>query len=252
MKRNFKLLVAVVVLAAMVMTLASCDVINGILDKINPPQPHEHTFSADWSYDATNHWHAATCTDSEECGSQKSDVAEHTYENGKCVCGADEPVCEHEYTISASKDANCTEDGYKTFTCTKCGHSYNQDVAALGHTEEKLPAKAPTCTESGLTDGKHCSVCSAVLVEQKTVDALGHDYRQGSCTRCDDFNPSTVTYEDYYFVMTAAEKRAFYVKFANTDMTYQEWLAEATKKYEEGKDDSLGEDGNIDLGGGNN
>ena len=192
MKRNFKLLVAVVVLAAMVMTLASCDVINGILDKINPPQPHEHTFSADWSYDATNHWHAATCTDSEECGSQKSDVAEHTYENGKCVCGADEPVCEHEYTISASKDANCTEDGYKTFTCTKCGHSYNQDVAALGHTEEKLPAKAPTCTESGLTEGKKCSECQTVITEQNTMNPTGHNYHDGKCLNCGEADPDYI------------------------------------------------------------
>ena len=192
MKRNFKLLVAVVVLAAMVMTLASCDVINGILDKINPPQPHEHTFSADWSYDATNHWHAATCTDSEECGSQKSDVAEHTYENGKCVCGADEPVCEHEYTISASKDANCTEDGYKTFTCTKCGHSYNQDVAALGHTEEKLPAKAPTCTESGLTEGKKCSECQTVITEQNTMNPTGHKYHDGKCLNCGEDDPDYI------------------------------------------------------------
>lgn len=192
MKRNFKLLVAVVVLAAMVMTLASCDVINGILDKINPPQPHEHTFSADWSYDATNHWHAATCTDSEECGSQKSDVAEHTYENGKCVCGADEPVCEHEYTISASKDANCTEDGYKTFTCTKCGHSYNQDVAALGHTEEKLPAKAPTCTESGLTEGKKCSECQTVITEQNTMNPTGHNYHEGKCLNCGEADPDYI------------------------------------------------------------
>ncbi len=42
------------------------------------------------------------------------------------------------------------------------------------HTEEILPAVAPTCTSTGLTEGKKCSVCNKVLVEQETVDALGH------------------------------------------------------------------------------
>ena len=191
MKRNFKLLVAVVVLAAMVMTLASCDVINGILDKINPPQPHEHTFSSDWTYDETNHWHAANCTDSEECASQKSDVAAHTYVDGKCVCGAEEPACEHQYTISESKDATCTEAGSKTFACSVCGHSYTQEIAANGHTEEKLAAKAPTCTEPGLTEGKKCSVCGDVLTAQAEINATGHTFVEGVC-HCGEADPDYI------------------------------------------------------------
>ena len=191
MKRNFKLLVAVVVLAAMVMTLASCDVINGILDKINPTQPHEHTFSSDWTYDETNHWHAANCTDSEECGSQKSDVAAHTYVDGKCVCGAEEPACEHQYTISESKDATCTEAGSKTFACSVCGHSYTQEIAANGHTEEKLAAKAPTCTEPGLTEGKKCSVCGDVLTAQAEINATGHTFVEGVC-HCGEADPDYI------------------------------------------------------------
>ena len=45
---------------------------------------------------------------------------------------------------------------------------------AIPHTEVVDKAAEPTCTETGLTEGKHCSVCSAVLVEQEVVKAKGH------------------------------------------------------------------------------
>ena len=42
------------------------------------------------------------------------------------------------------------------------------------HTEVVDEAIAATCTEPGLTEGKHCSVCRKILVAQETVAAKGH------------------------------------------------------------------------------
>lgn len=40
------------------------------------------------------------------------------------------------------------------------------------HVEEVMPAVEPTCTKTGLTEGKRCSERGEVLVAQETVPAL--------------------------------------------------------------------------------
>ena len=44
----------------------------------------------------------------------------------------------------------------------------------IAHTEAVDNAVAPDCTNSGLTEGKHCSVCNTVLIAQTKVPANGH------------------------------------------------------------------------------
>ena len=38
------------------------------------------------------------------------------------------------------------------------------------------PGVPATCTETGLTEGSHCSICGEVIVAQKVIKALGHNY----------------------------------------------------------------------------
>lgn len=65
-----------------------------------------------------------------------------------------------------------------------CLVACDEDPCKNGHTEEILPAVSATCTSTGLTEGKRCSVCGEVLTEQQIVPALSHNYLQGVCTDC--------------------------------------------------------------------
>ncbi len=62
---------------------------------------------------------------------------------------------------------------YGAATYIRCNRKQTE-APATGHTEEVLPAKAPTCTEPGLTEGKKCSVCETILTAQQEVPANGH------------------------------------------------------------------------------
>ena len=98
------------------------------------------------------------------------------FENGQNVFYVDGVLhTQHTPGDSITTAPGCTEGGYTTHVCAICGITYVADeTEALGHTEETIPGKAATCTESGLTEGKKCSVCGEVLVAQEVIPANGH------------------------------------------------------------------------------
>ncbi len=80
----------------------------------------------------------------------------------------------HQFAVTKTVDATCTEDGYTLSVCKVCGESKKTDIVkAAGHSfvTETIPA---TCTAEGCTQ-KRCTVCGAA-VKLSTEKATGHNY----------------------------------------------------------------------------
>lgn len=96
--------------------------------------------------------------------------SEHGYEYPAYPFEVKSSRCRHPDTRAEVIAPTCTEAGYTLHTCNICGVEFTDSaVAALGHTEVIDEAVEATCTAPGLTAGKHCSVCDAVLVAQTVV-----------------------------------------------------------------------------------
>lgn len=84
---------------------------------------------------------------------------------------------ESHFYDTVTTEPTCTEQGYDTNTCLDCGFEHNDNYTEpTGHTVVTDKGKAATCTDYGLTDGEHCSVCSEILKEQTVINELGHNY----------------------------------------------------------------------------
>ncbi|MBO4539022.1 MAG: right-handed parallel beta-helix repeat-containing protein, partial [Clostridia bacterium] len=96
------------------------------------------------------------------------------------------PMSGHDFIHHDAQAVTCTAVGWEAYdTCSRCNYTTYEEIPATGHTEVTDAAVAPTCATTGLTQGKHCSVCNEVLVAQEEIAALGHNYVNDVCTRCD-------------------------------------------------------------------
>ena len=102
-------------------------------------------------------------------------------------------------------EANCGQDGVKTYTCPTCKATETETIKKPDHnwgdwvkvdatshkrvcnnnkehteTADHTPiidsAVDATCTETGKTEGSHCDICKSVIIEQTTTSALNHDF----------------------------------------------------------------------------
>ena len=102
----------------------------------------------------------------------------------------------HRYKETARKDAACGKAGSVTYTCSRCGDHYDEEIPALKHDYQKEET-APTCTKAG-TVTYTCSRCGDHYDEE--IPALKHDYQKEetdptctkagivtyTCSRCGD------------------------------------------------------------------
>ena len=82
-----------------------------------------------------------------------------------------ELVQSHDYYVSSSEDATCTESGYITYTCRTCGDSYTEYIYELGHNMVETVVSSATCT----SDGEGIAECSRCDYSYDlTYTRLGH------------------------------------------------------------------------------
>ena len=109
-----------------------------------------------------------TCNheDTENVAEVKPTCTESGYTAGVYCNDCDTYISGHEYVEDLGHSYNagvvttqptCTAAGIKTFTCTVCGDTYTQSVAATGHSYEAV-VTPPTATEQGYTTYT-CGVC---------------------------------------------------------------------------------------------
>ncbi len=118
---------------------------------------------------------------------------------------------EHSFVLNSATPATCQKPERRIYSC-ECGETSMEYVGeALEHAEVIDPAVASTCTEPGLTEGKHCSVCEEVLVTQKVVPALGHNFINEVCSRCE----KQLEYDDYLTFTYVGDECSVKVKNIN-------------------------------------
>lgn len=141
------------------------------------------------------------CTDCETkvSSGQAIPKTDHTWDNGKVtteatcehtgvrtytctVCGEtkeeETPKTEHTYDEgTVTKKPTCTETGIKTYTCTVCQKTKTEEIPATGHQHTEVRnEKEATCTETGYTGDTYCTDCGVKLSSGEVISKKAHDY----------------------------------------------------------------------------
>ena len=121
-----------------------------------------------------------TCTEEGNTGDHLCNICNEIFEQGESIeaLGHTNGVAVFENEVAATCAAAGSRDS--VVYCTVCQAEVSRtkkEIAQLAHTEVVDVAVAPSCTTAGKTEGKHCSVCNAVIVAQEEIPALGHLFK---------------------------------------------------------------------------
>ena len=129
--------------------------------------------------DATNHVHTtvknrkeATCTQTGYAGDIYCTDCDKLLSTGKGLAALG-----HDYKATVTKQPTTTEEGIRTYTCTRCNSSYTESIAKLPeekHTHNYTGSitKEATCTEAGV----RTYTCSCGDSYTENIPATGHSY----------------------------------------------------------------------------
>ncbi len=179
MKRRISLLVCVLVLAIATMAFASC------------ASAHQHTYGDAWQKDAQNHWHAATCTDGDDCTAAKTSEGAHVDANSDCVCD----VCGYDYNHTHTYADAYSTDANNHWYAVTCGCSVDAKDKAP-HADTDNDGACNTCgyngghehayiTNAWATDGEnhwHAASCNHSVSLDKAEHVDEND--DGACDVC--------------------------------------------------------------------
>ena len=162
-----------------------------------------------WMHDESQHWKKCSRCDAENTTNKVGHtIVTDSAVKATCTAtglteGTHCSICEKVLTAQTSVDAlghdfeNGTWMHDESQHWKKCSRCEAEDTTnKVGHTIVTDSAVEATCTATGLTEGTHCSICGTILTTQSTVDALGHDFENGTwmhdesqhwkkCSRCD-------------------------------------------------------------------
>ena len=129
--------------------------------------------------DANNHVHTivknrkeATCTQTGYAGDTYCTDCDKLLSTGKELAALG-----HDYKATVTKQPTTTEEGIRTYTCTRCSSSYTESIAKLPeeqHTHNYTGSitKEATCTEAGV----RTYTCSCGDSYTENIPATGHSY----------------------------------------------------------------------------